>query len=119
MCMYIPQLPPTFNMPKSQLQWYGECVYSTGVDLINSINNGKTPLDRFISVVAWSISTTRPQTFGVVPYNPILAETHHVSKGNLNVLLEQVVSCFPHCLLGWWKEQILCLRENNLIIFIY
>ncbi|AES92259.1 oxysterol-binding protein-related protein 4C isoform X2 [Medicago truncatula] len=84
------KLPPTFNMPKSQLQWYGECVYSTGVDLINSINNGKTPLDRFISVVAWSISTTRPQTFGVVPYNPILAETHHVSKGNLNVLLEQV-----------------------------
>jgi len=89
--MYIPQLPPAFNMPKSQLQWYGECVYSTGVDLINSINNGKTPLDRFISVVAWSISTTRPQSFGVVPYNPILAETHHVSKGNLNVLLEQVL----------------------------
>ncbi|PNX56971.1 oxysterol-binding protein-related protein 4B-like, partial [Trifolium pratense] len=28
--------------------------------------------------------------FGLAPYNPILGETHHVSKGNLNVLLEQV-----------------------------
>jgi hypothetical protein len=90
--MYIEQLPPTFNMPKSQLQWYGECVYSTstGVDLISNLNNGKTTLDRLISVVAWSISTTRPQRFGVAPYNPILGETHHVSKGNLNVLIEQV-----------------------------
>ncbi|XP_045814596.1 oxysterol-binding protein-related protein 4C-like [Trifolium pratense] len=86
------KLPPSFNMPKSQLQWYGECVYSTstGVDLVNNLNNGKTALDRLISVVAWSISTTRPQRFGVAPYNPILGETHHVSKGNLNVLLEQV-----------------------------
>src|SRR3954466_8987055 len=81
-------------MPKSQLQWYGECVYSTAteVDLLNNINNGKTALERLISVVAWSISTTRPQNFGVAPYNPILGETHHVSKGNLNVLIEQV-----HC----------------------
>lgn len=53
-------------------------------------NNGESPIDRFISVVAWTISTTRPVTFGVAPYNPILGETHHVSKGNLNVLLEQV-----------------------------
>jgi oxysterol-binding protein-related protein 8 len=97
MYVYIPQLPPTFNMPKSQLQWYGECVYSTatGVDLLNNINNGKTALDRLISVVAWSISTTRPQKFGFAPYNPILGETHHVSKGNLNVLLEQVCFLFP------------------------
>ncbi|CAL5199290.1 unnamed protein product [Lathyrus oleraceus] len=86
------KLPPIFNMPKSQLQWYGECVYSTatGVDLLNNINNGKTALDRLVSVVAWTISTTRPQSFGVAPYNPILGETHHVSKGNLNVLVEQV-----------------------------
>ncbi|KAE9608085.1 putative oxysterol-binding protein [Lupinus albus] len=45
----------------------------------------------FIYVVAWCISTTRPATFGVAPFNPILGETHHVSKGNLNVLLEQVL----------------------------
>lgn len=29
--------------------------------------------------------------FGVAPYNPILGETHHASRGNLNVLLEQVL----------------------------
>ncbi|KAF2317198.1 hypothetical protein GH714_016562 [Hevea brasiliensis] len=46
--------------------------------------------NRFISVVAWSISTARPVVFGVAPYNSILGETHHVSRGSLNVLLEQV-----------------------------
>ncbi|KAK7281164.1 hypothetical protein RIF29_08900 [Crotalaria pallida] len=84
------QLPPQFNFPKSQLQCYGESLYSTSSDLLNRCNTGQTPLDRLISVVAWSISTTRPLIFGVAPYNPILGETHHVSKGNLNVLLEQV-----------------------------
>lgn len=88
--IYFPQLPPIFNMPKSQLQWYGECVYSISVDLLGRINAGKTALDRLISVMVWNISTTRPQRFGFAPYNPILGETHHVSKGNLNVLLEQV-----------------------------
>lgn len=29
--------------------------------------------------------------FGQAPFNPILGETHHVSKGSLNVLLEQVL----------------------------
>ncbi|XP_027901915.1 oxysterol-binding protein-related protein 4C-like isoform X1 [Vigna unguiculata] len=84
------QLPPLFNLPKSQLQCYGESVYCTGSDLLSMCNNGESPIDRFISVVAWSISTTRPVNFGVAPYNPILGETHHVSKGNLNVLLEQI-----------------------------
>ncbi|KAI4344451.1 hypothetical protein L6164_011678 [Bauhinia variegata] len=84
------QLPPLFNFPKSQLQCYGESVYSTSSDLLSKCNNGQNPLDRFTSVVAWSISTTRPAVFGVAPYNPILGETHHVSKGTLNVLLEQV-----------------------------
>nr|KYP62286.1 Oxysterol-binding protein-related protein 8 [Cajanus cajan] len=84
------QLPPLFNLPKSQLQCYGESVYCTGSDLLSMCNRGQSPLDRFISVVAWSISTTRPVIFGVAPYNPILGETHHVSKGNLNVLLEQI-----------------------------
>jgi len=84
------QLPPLFNLPKSQLQCYGESVYCTGSDLLSKCNNGDSPIERFISVVAWSISTTRPVTFGVAPYNPVLGETHHVSKGNLNVLLEQV-----------------------------
>ncbi|KAJ7979418.1 Oxysterol-binding protein [Quillaja saponaria] len=84
------QLPPLFNFPKSQLQCYGESVYCTASDLLSKCNNGENPLERLTSVVAWSISTTRPGTFGVVPYNPILGETHHVSRRNLNVLLEQV-----------------------------
>ncbi|KAK7388133.1 hypothetical protein VNO78_22939 [Psophocarpus tetragonolobus] len=79
-----------FNMPKSQLQCYAESVYCTSSDLLSNLNSGKTPLDRLILVIAWSISTIRPLRFGVAPYNSILAETHHVSKGNLNVLLEQV-----------------------------
>ncbi|KAL5128481.1 Oxysterol-binding protein-related protein 4B [Glycine soja] len=72
---------------------------SNSTDFLSNINSGKTPLDRFILVVAWSISTIRPLRFGVTPYNPTLGETHHVSKGNLNVLLEQVLrfACM-HCL---------------------
>ncbi|KAK7347758.1 hypothetical protein VNO80_22297 [Phaseolus coccineus] len=77
-------------MPKSQLQCYAESIYCTGSDLLSNLNSGKTPLDRLLLVVAWTISTTRPLRFGVAPYNPTLGETHHVSKGNLNVLLEQV-----------------------------
>ncbi|KAK7303927.1 hypothetical protein RJT34_14847 [Clitoria ternatea] len=84
------QLPPQFNFPKSQLQCYGESIYSTASDMLSKCNTGHTPLERLISVVAWSISTTRPAIFGLAPYNPTLGETHHVSKGNLNVLVEQV-----------------------------
>ncbi|GLT28700.1 hypothetical protein SLA2020_036120 [Shorea laevis] len=84
------QLPPLFNFPKSHLQCYGESVYCIGSDLLSQCNRAESSLDRFISVVAWSISTTRPVVFGVAPYNPILGETHHVSSGSLNVLLEQV-----------------------------
>jgi len=58
---------------------------------LQQCNNAENSLDRFTSVVAWSISTTRPPSFGVAPYNPILGETHHVSRGSLNVLLEQVL----------------------------
>nr|GEX98689.1 oxysterol-binding protein-related protein 4C-like [Tanacetum cinerariifolium] len=83
-------LPPIFNIPKSQLQCYGESVYSVNNDILSRCANGGTPLERFTSVVAWSISTLRPLMFGVAPFNPILGETHHVSRGNLNVLLEQV-----------------------------
>ncbi|XAR56069.1 hypothetical protein NMG60_11036373 [Bertholletia excelsa] len=83
-------VPPTFNIPKSMLQCYGESVYCTGKDLLSECAKGKSPMERFIGVVAWSISTTRPLMFGVSPYNPILGETHHVSRGSLNVLLEQV-----------------------------
>jgi hypothetical protein len=96
------QLPPLFNFPKSQLQCYGESVYSTASDLLSNCNTGQSPIERLISVVAWSISTTRPPIFGVAPYNPILGETHHVSKGNLNVLLEQVHA----------------FRFSNLLIFV-
>ncbi|MED6132823.1 hypothetical protein PIB30_022466 [Stylosanthes scabra] len=77
-------------MPKSQLQCFGEEVYATACDLLSRCNNGRTPIERFISVVAWTISTRRPPTFGVVPFNPILGETHHVSSPNLNVLAEMV-----------------------------
>ncbi|KAK7265224.1 hypothetical protein RJT34_32840 [Clitoria ternatea] len=83
------QVPPMFNFPKSQLQCYGESVYCTCSNLLRRCNNEQSPLDRFTSVVAWSISTTRPTCFGA-PYNPTLGETHHVSNANLNVLLEQV-----------------------------
>ncbi|XP_041021984.1 oxysterol-binding protein-related protein 4B-like [Juglans microcarpa x Juglans regia] len=81
---------PIFNIPKSQLQCFGESVYCIATDMLSRCNGGKSPHDRFIAVTAWSISTLRPVIFGVAPYNPVLGETHHVSSGNLNVLLEQV-----------------------------
>ncbi|EEF34581.1 Protein KES1, putative, partial [Ricinus communis] len=84
------QLPPLFNIPKSHLQCYGESVYCVSKDLLHSCNNAENPLDRFVAVVAWCISVPRPAIFGAAPYNPILGETHHVSRGTLNVLLEQV-----------------------------
>ncbi|XP_074280881.1 oxysterol-binding protein-related protein 4B-like isoform X2 [Silene latifolia] len=83
-------LPPLFNLPKSHLQCYGESVYCVNKDLLSKCSKGETAIERMISVVAWSMSTLRPLMFGVVPYNPILGETHHASKGTLNVLLEQV-----------------------------
>ena len=72
------------------LQCYGEPVYCVSKDMLSQCANGKTPIERFMAVVAWNISTLRPLMFGVAPYNPILGETHHVSRGTLNVLLEQV-----------------------------
>lgn len=84
------QLSPMFNMPKSQLQCFGETLYCINKDLLCECANGKSSLERLISVVSWTISTTRPLIFGVAPYNPILGETHHASRGSLNVLLEQV-----------------------------
>jgi hypothetical protein len=83
-------MPPQFNIPKSQLQFTGETIYCSALDLLSTCNREQNPVDRFIYVLAWFISTKRPVPFGVAPYNPILGETHHVSKGNLNVLLEQV-----------------------------
>ncbi|KAJ8620260.1 hypothetical protein MRB53_028789 [Persea americana] len=77
-------------MPKSQLQCYGESVYCIEEDILSKCSNGKNHLERFANVVAWSISTNRPVIFGVVPFNPVLGETHHASRGTLNVLLEQV-----------------------------
>ncbi|KAI3896422.1 hypothetical protein MKX03_008584 [Papaver bracteatum] len=86
------QLPPLFNLPKSSLQCFGESLYCIGGtdDILSRCNDGKSSIDRFTAVVAWSISTTRPVLFGLAPFNPILGETHHVSNGTLNVLLEQV-----------------------------
>ncbi|KAI5074255.1 hypothetical protein GOP47_0010216 [Adiantum capillus-veneris] len=84
------QVPVQLNMPKSQLQLYGESVYCHSNDLLEECTKGSTPLERFLKVVAWHISTTRRAPFAQAPFNPILGETHHVSCGNLNVLLEQV-----------------------------
>ncbi|KAL3749183.1 hypothetical protein ACJRO7_010299 [Eucalyptus globulus] len=84
------QLPPLFNIPKSQLQCFGEPLYCTREDMLSRCCRAESPLERLTSVVGWSISIMRPLIFGVAPYNPILGETHHVSKDNLNVLLEQV-----------------------------
>ncbi|XP_041019159.1 oxysterol-binding protein-related protein 4B-like isoform X1 [Juglans microcarpa x Juglans regia] len=84
------QLPPLLNLPKSQLQSYGETVYCTATDMLSRCHRGEGPHERLIAVVAWSISTLRPVKFGVAPYNPVLGETHHVSRGNFNFLLEQV-----------------------------
>ncbi|KAL0287823.1 UNVERIFIED_CONTAM: Oxysterol-binding protein-related protein 4B [Sesamum angustifolium] len=86
----LTSLPPQFNIPKSQLQCYGESVYSISSNMLSKCAEGETSLNRFVSVVAWSISMVRPLAFGLAPYNPVLGETHHVSRGTLNVLLEQV-----------------------------
>lgn len=84
------QLPPQFNMPKSQLQVYGEAVYCCGEDYLGLCSDAATPLDRFLAVVRFHLSTTRPAPFLKAPYNPILGEVHHVSVGALNVICEQV-----------------------------
>ncbi|MCO5586403.1 hypothetical protein L7F22_040343 [Adiantum nelumboides] len=84
------QVPVQLNLPKSQLQSYGETMYCCGQDLLGACALGSSPMDRFLRVVAWHISTCRLVPFGQVPFNPILGETHHVSAGHLNVLLEQV-----------------------------
>lgn len=84
------QLPPHFNLPKSQLQGYGETVYCTATDMLSRCNHCESPHERLVAVVAWSISTLRPVKFGAAPYNSVLGETHHVSSGNFNFLLEQV-----------------------------
>ncbi|XP_022987409.1 oxysterol-binding protein-related protein 4C-like [Cucurbita maxima] len=84
------KVPPQFNMPKSQLQCYGESLYCFNEDMLKKCNNGKNPIDRFVGVVAWNVSNLRPLTFGISPFNPILGETHHATSGSLNVLLEQI-----------------------------
>ena len=102
------QLPPLFNMPKSQLQCYAEPVYCVGLDMLSMCTKAESALERFASVVAWSISTTRPLIFGVAPFNPVLGETHHVSRGTLNVLLEQVCAVF--CSIGTLSS---CFTQNK------
>ncbi|XP_058113005.1 oxysterol-binding protein-related protein 4B-like isoform X2 [Magnolia sinica] len=84
------KLPPIFNLPKSQLQLYGESVYCIGEDTLSRCANGKNALERFTSIVTWNITTAQPAIFGLALFNPVLGETHHVSRGSLNVLLEQV-----------------------------
>ncbi|EOA16752.1 hypothetical protein CARUB_v10004961mg [Capsella rubella] len=86
------QLPPQLNLPRSQLQCYGEMIYSLGgQDLLGACSRRDLPIERLKSVVTWNISTLRPVVFGMSPYNPVLGETHHVSNGYINVIAEQVV----------------------------
>ena len=107
-----------FNFPKSQLQCYGESVYCTSSNLLSKCNSEQSPLGRFTSVVAWSISTTRPTSFAVAPYTPTLGETHHVSKGNLNVLLEQVLIASQFVLKIWTLSSVNVIDINNIITFL-
>ncbi|KAL0337132.1 UNVERIFIED_CONTAM: Oxysterol-binding protein-related protein 4B [Sesamum calycinum] len=102
----LTSLPPQFNIPKSQLQCYGESVYSISSNMLSKCAEGETSLNRFVSVVAWSISMVRPLAFGLAPYNPVLGETHHVSRGTLNVLLEQVSHHPPVSALHAMKQNI-------------
>lgn len=82
------------NIPRSQLQCYGEMVYSfSGQDLLGECCRREQPIERLKSIVTWNISTLRPLIFGMAPYNPVIGETHHVSNGYINVLAEQVI--FP------------------------
>ena len=66
-------------------------IYSFGGhDLLGECSRRDLPIERLKSVVAWNISKLRPVLFGQAPYNPVLGETHHVSSGHINVLIEQV-----------------------------
>lgn len=88
--IYCEQLPPQLNLARSQLQCYGEMMYSfDGPDLLGECGRGDQPIERLKSMVTWYISTLRPLIFGMAPYNPIIGETHHVSNGHINVLIEQ------------------------------
>lgn len=111
------QLPPHFNSTKSFLQYLGESIYCVSSDMLGKCNSGKTPLERFIAVVAWCISTMRPLIYGSAPYNAILGETHHVTRGTLNVLLEQVSHHPPVTALHATDEkenlEVLCCTYPN------
>ncbi|CAA7060300.1 unnamed protein product [Microthlaspi erraticum] len=79
------------NLPKSTLQSFGEVIYSfSGLDLLGECSRRDLPIERLKTVVAWYISQFRPVIFGMSPFNPVLGETHHVSNGDINVLIEQV-----------------------------
>ncbi|CAA7060297.1 unnamed protein product [Microthlaspi erraticum] len=85
------QLPPQLNQPKSRLQCYAELIYSfSGDDMLGECSRRDSPIERLKSVVTWNISHFRPVLIGQSAYNPILGETHHVSNGHINVLIEQV-----------------------------
>ncbi|RWV93181.1 hypothetical protein GW17_00044379 [Ensete ventricosum] len=47
----ISSLPPLFNMPKSQLQCYGEAVYCIGEDYLNKCAKGKSSLESVEAVI--------------------------------------------------------------------
>jgi len=83
------------NLARSQLQCYGEIVYSfDGHDLLGECSRRDKPIERMKAMVTWYISTLRPLIFGLAPYNPVIGETHHVSNGHINVLAEQASVLF-------------------------
>lgn len=100
-------------------------MYCSGEDMLGKCNAGGSALERLGAVVGWSISTTRPLIFGAFPYNPILGETHHVSRGTLNVLLEQVRTppfVHSHTILINFAIHIYTftnIRANNDTIYLY
>ncbi|VVB16125.1 unnamed protein product [Arabis nemorensis] len=107
------QLPPQLNLARSQLQCYGEMMYSfNGPDLLGECGRGDQPIERLKSMVTWYISTLRPLVFGMAPYNPIIGETHHVSNGHVNVLAEQISHHPPVCALHATHE-----KENLDVMF--
>jgi hypothetical protein len=85
------KVPPQMNIPKSGLQLTSEAIYCCGrEDLLSHCAGGDSPAARFLRVLAWHFSTLRSMPFCQAPFNPVLGETHHVSSGSLNVMVEQV-----------------------------
>ncbi|KAJ6435934.1 hypothetical protein OIU84_001042 [Salix udensis] len=77
------KLPPLFNIPKSQLQCYGESAYCFGKNLLQQCNNAENSLDRFTSVVAGSLNVLLEQ----VSHHPPVSALHATDeKENIELI---------------------------------